>query len=82
MTTNARQHTSGEDTHQLNWFKASYSNGAGGECLECAVESSHSVLVRDSKCTDGAVIPFGSRPWAHFLLSLRDPAPHAPRAQP
>lgn len=72
MTTQAqRQHVMATAASHPDWFKSSYSNGAGGECLECAMTPSQAVLVRDSKHTDGPVIPFSARSWAHFLLSLQ-----------
>ncbi|MCX4827273.1 DUF397 domain-containing protein [Streptomyces sp. NBC_01016] len=52
---------------QLDWFKASYSNGAGGECLECAIAPKGSVLIRDSKCSNSDVLAFGPQAWTNFL---------------
>jgi hypothetical protein len=48
------------------WFRSSYSNGAGGECIECAVTADE-VLVRDSKRETGPVITLGSGAWSAFL---------------
>ncbi|MFI2432444.1 DUF397 domain-containing protein [Streptomyces sp. NPDC018693] len=48
------------------WFTSTYSNGAGGECVECALTSS-GVLVRDSKVANGPVIPVNAVAWASFL---------------
>jgi len=55
--------------HRPVWIRSSYSNGAGGECVECAsvVEA---VLVRDSKCLAGPVIAVGDDAWRAFLGSL------------
>ncbi|MCX3063640.1 DUF397 domain-containing protein [Streptomyces beihaiensis] len=57
-----------DDAH---WFKSSYSNGAGGECLECSVRSGEAVHVRDSKRKDGDVISFASQAWSNFLGNIR-----------
>ncbi|MFI7874594.1 DUF397 domain-containing protein [Streptomyces salinarius] len=38
----------------LKWVRSSYSNGAGGECVECAAEGDR-ILVRDTK-TGGALM--------------------------
>ncbi|MFJ9221068.1 DUF397 domain-containing protein [Streptomyces sp. NPDC102383] len=58
---------SSEFLGQLDWFKASYSNGAGGECLECAIAPRGSVLIRDSKCSGSDVLTFGPQAWTNFL---------------
>ncbi|MGW5634086.1 DUF397 domain-containing protein [Streptomyces sp. NPDC003832] len=48
------------------WFTSSYSNGAGGECVECAVSDDH-VLVRDSKAASGPVLTSRRGPWQIFI---------------
>lgn len=53
------------------WFRSSYSNGAGGECVECALTTSDA-LVRDSKCQTGPVIAVGRGAWHAFLLGVLD----------
>ncbi|WP_216588636.1 DUF397 domain-containing protein [Streptomyces brasiliscabiei] len=57
------------DYGHLLWFKSSYSNGAGGECVECAI-SSECTLVRDSKVAGGAVILVRSGAWRSFTQGL------------
>ncbi|MDT0572862.1 DUF397 domain-containing protein [Streptomyces sp. DSM 3412] len=52
------------------WFRSSYSNGAGGECVECAI-SADLVLVRDSKVAEGTVVVRGDA-WRCFLPTLRN----------
>jgi hypothetical protein len=54
--------------HQA-WFTSSYSNGAGGECVECALPGG-SVLVRDSKCDGGPVIVVRGQGWRAFVEAL------------
>ncbi|QQM43100.1 DUF397 domain-containing protein [Streptomyces liliifuscus] len=52
-----------------SWFKSSYSNGAGGECVECA----HAVggaLVRDSKDSRGPVLTIRVHAWRAFIRAL------------
>ncbi|WP_454320935.1 DUF397 domain-containing protein [Streptomyces phaeoluteigriseus] len=51
------------------WFRSSYSNGAGGECVECAVAHG-GALVRDSKGSGGAVVAFGSTAWGSFVRAV------------
>ncbi|MEV6002235.1 DUF397 domain-containing protein [Streptomyces griseomycini] len=53
------------------WFRSSYSNGAGGECVECAI-SRDRAHVRDSKDTDALVVTVTHRTWASFLQALKD----------
>ncbi|GLP65530.1 hypothetical protein RKD27_005693 [Streptomyces sp. SAI-126] len=48
------------------WFRSSYSNGAGGECLECA-STGDKVLVRDSKLEAGPVITLAGVAWHAFM---------------
>lgn len=48
------------------WFTSSYSNGAGGECVECAT-TDEGVLVRDSKRRDGPVVAVGAQAWRRFI---------------
>lgn len=55
-----------EETVQLNWFKSSYSGGAGGECVEVAT-CSHTVHVRDTKDTNHPALMVGSEAWAAFV---------------
>ncbi|MFE5615853.1 DUF397 domain-containing protein [Streptomyces sp. NPDC056524] len=50
------------------WFKSSYSNGSGGECVECA-RAGGGTLVRDSKRADGHVIAVGAAAWRAFVAA-------------
>ncbi|MFB7090032.1 DUF397 domain-containing protein [Streptomyces sp. NPDC056296] len=49
----------------LTWTKSSYSNGAGGECVECA-RVGDVVFVRDTKVGDGLVADLGAQAWLSF----------------
>ncbi|MFI8856873.1 DUF397 domain-containing protein [Streptomyces prasinus] len=56
------------------WFRSSYSNGAGGECVECAY-SADGTLIRDSKRAEGPVVRVRAGAWRAFVGSLaRNPA--------
>ncbi|MDX3711258.1 DUF397 domain-containing protein [Streptomyces europaeiscabiei] len=57
------------DDNRLVWFTSSYSNGAGGECVECAITGDHA-LVRDSKIVGGPVVTVQSGPWHSFVRAL------------
>ncbi|MFF3481797.1 DUF397 domain-containing protein [Streptomyces sp. NPDC002701] len=51
------------------WFRSSYSNGAGGECVECAHDLGGAV-VRDSKRGEGPVIAVRAHAWRTFIRAL------------
>ncbi|WP_328771310.1 DUF397 domain-containing protein [Streptomyces sp. NBC_00286] len=51
------------------WFKSSYSNGAGGECVECA-HGADGALVRDSKNADGPLLAIRAHAWEAFVRAL------------
>jgi hypothetical protein len=52
------------------WFTSSYSNGAGGECVECAL-TGDGALVRDSKVAEARVIAVGSDAWRSFVQTVK-----------
>ncbi|MET7649473.1 DUF397 domain-containing protein [Streptomyces sp. NPDC005486] len=51
------------------WFTSSYSNGAGGECVECGLME-HRAFVRDSKVAGGPVLIVGRGAWRSFVAGL------------
>lgn len=53
---------------ELRWRTSSYSSGAGGECVEVAVDAA-TVRVRDSKqvAQGGPVLKVGCRAWSALL---------------
>jgi hypothetical protein len=53
-----------------SWVKSSYSNGAGGECVEC-VRFGEQVFVRDTKVGDALVTRMGARAWLSFTRATR-----------
>ncbi|CAL9550977.1 DUF397 domain-containing protein [Streptomyces sp. enrichment culture] len=54
----------------LVWHTSSYSNGAGGECVECAITSTRA-HVRDTKKVDGPVVTVAGSAWSGFLQALK-----------
>ncbi|MEU0576251.1 DUF397 domain-containing protein [Streptomyces griseoincarnatus] len=54
----------------LVWHTSSYSNGAGGECVECAITSTRA-HVRDTKTVDGPVVTVAGPTWAAFIQALK-----------
>ncbi|KOG36494.1 DUF397 domain-containing protein [Streptomyces resistomycificus] len=55
----------------LVWFTSSHSNGAGGECVECALVTG-GTLIRDSKRMGGPVITVGHGAWHSFIRPLKE----------
>ena len=56
------------------WRKSSYSNGAGGECVEVA-ELGSVVGVRDSKQPLGPQLAVHTDAWAGFVSLVRNRVP-------
>ncbi|MGW0824201.1 DUF397 domain-containing protein [Streptomyces sp. NPDC002845] len=52
-----------------SWFTSSYSNGAGGECVECS-RTEDGALVRDSKSVGRQVIVVHGQAWQTFVQAL------------
>ncbi|MFE8986349.1 DUF397 domain-containing protein [Streptomyces collinus] len=57
------------DNH-LMWFTSSHSNGAGGECVECAL-AGDGILVRDSKIAGAHVIAASGDAWRSFTQAVK-----------
>lgn len=49
------------------WFKSSYSDNQGGECVEGARLADGSLAVRDSKSPHGPALLFAPRAWCAFI---------------
>ncbi|MFI6465398.1 DUF397 domain-containing protein [Streptomyces sp. NPDC050538] len=60
--------------NRLVWFTSSYSNGAGGECVECAMADGRA-LVRDTKNATGPVVTVQSDPWHSFVQAFKHSEP-------
>jgi Domain of unknown function (DUF397) len=57
------------DSRDLNWRKASYSNGSG-DCVEVA-DAASVILVRDTTNRDGGTVAFTVAAWRAFAGSLK-----------
>ncbi|MGW5662034.1 DUF397 domain-containing protein [Streptomyces sp. NPDC003758] len=57
-----------EDRSRLKWFKSSYSDGQGGQCVEVATVPT-TIHVRDSKHTPetGPTLMIPSASWEAFI---------------
>ena len=59
------------DLSNARWYKSSYSNGEGGDCVEVA-DTLDLVPVRDSKLgNDSPVLVFPTDTWTRFLGLLK-----------
>lgn len=54
-----------------DWFKSSYSNGSGGNCVEAARLGNGTMAVRDSKDPQGPALVFTPEAWSAFAASAR-----------
>jgi hypothetical protein len=54
----------------LQWRKATYSSGNGGNCIEVAA-AGRAVAVRDSKDPDGPRLAFGAQAWKAFAAKVK-----------
>jgi hypothetical protein len=53
------------------WFKSSYSNGSGGECVACA-RAEQGLLTRDTKNLCAGTIFVGTEAWRAFVAAVRE----------
>ncbi|WP_030684780.1 DUF397 domain-containing protein [Streptomyces globisporus] len=59
------------DLTNAQWFKSSYSNASGGDCVEVSYDVTDRVPVRDSKVSDGPVLVVAAAAWSAFVSGLK-----------
>jgi hypothetical protein len=59
------------DLSKALWFKSSYSNEDGGNCVEVAPDIPAVVPVRDSKFPDGPILLLTPTAWTPFITALK-----------
>ncbi|KAB1987738.1 DUF397 domain-containing protein [Streptomyces triticiradicis] len=59
------------DPNDAAWRRSSYSNQAGGDCVEVADGLPAVVPVRDSKVPHGPALCFEAAAWAAFIGELK-----------
>ena len=64
------------DLNRIEWRKASYSTGNGGNCVEVG-SAARAVAVRDSKNPDGPKLAFSREGWQRFTLAVKSGAERA-----
>ncbi|MEH6374350.1 DUF397 domain-containing protein [Streptomyces sp. KLMMK] len=55
--------------YQLAWFKSSYSDDEGDNCVEVA-DGPRGIHIRDSKQRSGPQLAVGATAWADFLTYI------------
>ncbi|MFI6337753.1 DUF397 domain-containing protein [Streptomyces sp. NPDC050535] len=57
---------------ELKWFKASYSDGEGGACVEVALPAPRSTIhIRDSKNPTGPELTVAAPAWSAFISAVQ-----------
>lgn len=59
-----------EDSIDPKWRKATFSGNGGSDCVEVG-ETSHAILVRDTKNRDGSVLAFSRTAWSELVKSVK-----------
>ncbi|MFE6481577.1 DUF397 domain-containing protein [Streptomyces sp. NPDC057757] len=59
-------------TDRLQWFKSSYSDNEGGNCLEVALPAPRvTIHIRDSKNPTGPELAVPASAWVAFIAAVR-----------
>lgn len=59
------------DLSRTGWFKSSFSNGQGGDCVETRRLPDGSRAVRHSKDPDGPALIFSTSEWDAFVAGVK-----------
>jgi len=63
---------------KLTWFKSSYSDNEGGDCVEAAIPTPRTTIhIRDSKNPSGAQLTVPAPAWTAFLSGVSAVQPGA-----
>jgi Domain of unknown function (DUF397) len=63
--------TKADTLSAASWFKSSYSNDQGGNCVEGARLADGAMAVRDSKDPHGPALVFPAAAWTAFASAVR-----------
>ncbi|MEV0253113.1 DUF397 domain-containing protein [Streptomyces sp. NPDC050732] len=58
-------------TVELNWFKSSYSDDEGANCVEIALCAPSGLRVRDSKLPASPELTISAPAWAAFIAAVQ-----------
>jgi hypothetical protein len=64
--------TKADTLSAASWFKSSYSNDQGGNCVEGARLADGAMAVRDSKDPHGPALVFPAAAWTAFASAVRN----------
>ena len=59
------------DLSRAVWYKSTYSNGSGGDCVEVAGNLPGIVAVRDSKDREGPKLAVSGQAWSAFVQAIK-----------
>jgi Domain of unknown function (DUF397) len=59
------------DLSRAVWYKSTFSNGSGGNCVEVASNLPGIVAVRDSKNPEGPRLTFTTKTWSAFVAGIK-----------
>jgi hypothetical protein len=59
------------DLSRVAWFKSSFSNGQGGNCVETCTLADGGRAVRHSKDPNGPALVFTSAEWQAFVTGVK-----------
>ena len=59
------------DLSRAVWYKSTFSNGSGGDCVEVATNLPDIVAVRDSKDCEGPNLTISDRSWSAFVQGIK-----------
>lgn len=59
------------DLSRAGWFKSSFSNGQGGNCVETCALPDGGRAVRHSKDPDGPTLVFTPAEWQAFITGVK-----------
>ena len=59
------------DLSRAVWYKSTFSNGSGGNCVEAACNLPGIVAVRDSKNPDRPALVVSDQAWSEFLQGIK-----------
>ncbi|MFD7893683.1 DUF397 domain-containing protein [Streptomyces sp. NPDC059743] len=62
--------TTADALNDADWFKSSYSNNQGGDCVEGARLTGGAMAVRDSKDPHGPAFVLAGGAWTAFVRAL------------
>lgn len=54
------------------WKKSTYSDSAGGNCVEVCVHTSHDIAMRDSKSPNSGTLNLSAAEWSGLIVTAKN----------